>query len=64
MMATRDYRLAEFNDGEPPPGKPLQLLAEDHNGTYLLPFPCEWRDGAWHNAKGPIGGKPVAAKKK
>jgi hypothetical protein len=46
-MVTRDYRLAEFNNGSPPQGQPLQLLCEDHNGTYLLPFKCEWRDGAW-----------------
>jgi len=50
-MATRDYRLSEFNNGPPPSGQPLQLLAEDHNGTYLLPFACEWRDGAWCNLK-------------
>ena len=47
-MATRDRRLAEFNSGPPPVGQPLQLLCEDHNGTYLLPFPCEWREGAWY----------------
>jgi hypothetical protein len=37
-MATRDHRLAEFNQGPPPLGQQLQLLCEDHNGTYLLPF--------------------------
>ena len=47
-MATRDNRLAEFNQGPAPPGQPLQVLCEDHNGTYLLPFRCEWRDGAWY----------------
>jgi hypothetical protein len=50
-MATRDHRLAEFNNGAPPPGQQVQLLAEDHNGTYLLPFPCEWREGAWYGAE-------------
>jgi len=45
-MATRDHRLAEFNNGPPPLGQSLQLLCEDYNGTYLLPFRCEWRDGA------------------
>ena len=49
-MATRAYRLSEFNQGPPPLGEPLELLAEDHNGTYLLPFRCEWRDGAWYGA--------------
>jgi hypothetical protein len=50
-MATRDHRLAEFSHGPPPPNKLLQVLAEDHSGTYVLPFPCEWRDGTWHNPK-------------
>jgi len=50
-MVSRDQRLAEFNNGPPPPGQPLQLLCEDHNGTYLLPFRCEWRGGAWYAAK-------------
>ena len=50
-MATREYRLAEFNQEPPPPGRPLQLLCEDKNGTYLLPFRCEWRDGAWFAAE-------------
>jgi hypothetical protein len=49
-MATRDERLAMFNDGPPPPGRKLQLLAEDNNGTYVLPFACEWLDDAWRNA--------------
>src|SRR3977135_1872083 len=35
-MATREHRLSEFDQGPPPLGRPLQLLAEDHNGTYLL----------------------------
>ena len=43
-MATRDYRLAEFSQGVPPAGRQLQVLCEDHNGTYLLPFKCEYRD--------------------
>lgn len=50
-MATRNDRFATFANGTPPPGQRLQLLAEDHNGTYVLPFICEWRDGAWHNLK-------------
>ena len=47
-MATRDHRLAEFNKDSPPSGEPLQLLCEDHIGTYLLPFCCEWREGGWY----------------
>jgi hypothetical protein len=38
-MATRERRLAEFNgNGEPPPDQPVQVLCEDHSGTYQLPF--------------------------
>jgi hypothetical protein len=60
-MATRDHRLAEFNSGPPPPSQPLQLLCEDHNGTYLLPFRCEWREGAWYAVEktNPIEAKVV-----
>ena len=61
-MATREFRLNEFNQGEPPQGQRLQLLCEDNSGTYLLPFACEYRDGAWHNPKGPVGSKPIEAK--
>jgi hypothetical protein len=50
-MASREYRLEQFNQGQPPPGKALQVLCEDHNGTYLLPFKCKYRDGAWYNAE-------------
>ena len=46
-MATRQHRLSEFNDGPPPPDLPLQLLCEDHNGTYLLPYACRWQDAVW-----------------
>ena len=49
MMAKRDYHIKDFNLGPPPPNKSLQVLAEDHSGTYVLPFLCEWHDGAWHN---------------
>lgn len=48
-MATRQHRLNEFNDGPPPPNHPLQLLCEDHNGTYVLPYLCQWRDARWRN---------------
>ena len=40
-MATRQQRINNFNsDGEPPAGYWMELLCEDHNGTYVLPFPC------------------------
>ena len=44
-------RLAEFNQGSPPTGQQFLLLCEDHNGTYTLPFRCEWRDGAWYGVE-------------
>jgi len=50
-MATRKFRLAEFNQGSPPTGEQFLLLCEDHNGTYTLPFRCEWRDGAWYGVE-------------
>ena len=49
-MATRDRRLAEFNgEGEPPPGMPVEVLCEDHSGTYQLPFACRYVGGRWQN---------------
>jgi hypothetical protein len=46
-MATHDYRISEFNAGTPPDDQPVQLLCEDHSGTYTLPFACRWVDGSW-----------------
>jgi hypothetical protein len=49
-MATRERRLAEFDgNGEPPPDQPVQVLCEDHSGTYQLPFACRFVDGEWRN---------------
>jgi hypothetical protein len=49
-MVTRQRRMDDFDsDGEPPAGEPTELLCEDHNGTYVLPFPCRWVDGAWRS---------------
>jgi hypothetical protein len=45
-MATREYRIAEFNTGAAPAGE-VELLCEDHCGTYVLPFACRFADGAW-----------------
>jgi len=47
-MATRQERLTEFSESIPPEGKPVQLLCEDHCGTYIIPFACERREGAWY----------------
>src|SRR3954463_2070661 len=51
-MATREKRLAQFDgSGEPPPDQPVEVLCEDHSGTYQLPFRCRWIDGQWRNEK-------------
>lgn len=47
-MVTREKRLSEFSQSEPPNDKVAELLCEDHSGTYLLPFSCERRNGAWY----------------
>ena len=48
-MATREKRLAQFDgNGEPPPHELVEVLCEDHSGTYQLPFRCQ------------LGGRPMA----
>jgi hypothetical protein len=29
--------------------QPVQVLCEDHSGTYQLPFACRFVDGEWRN---------------
>lgn len=49
-MATRQARLAEFiTDRLPEPGRTVEVLCEDHVGTYLAPFACRYSDAAWRN---------------
>ena len=51
-MVTRQERIDDFiHEGSPPTDRSLQILCEDHVGTYVIPFPCLWRDGIWENAK-------------
>jgi hypothetical protein len=51
-MATRQQRLDAFvHEGEPPTDRPVELLCEDHVGTYVLPFPCQWISGDWKNVE-------------
>ena len=51
-MVTRQQRLDDFDSaGEPPAGELMELLCEDHNGTYVLPFPCCWSDGVWRSVR-------------
>jgi hypothetical protein len=47
-MAGRQERIDAFShDGTPPTDQPVELLCEDHVGTYVIPFLCRWRIGAW-----------------
>ena len=58
-MATRQERIDAFiHDGVPPADQPLELLCEDHVGTYVIPFLCRWNSGAWHGAD---TGNPIEA---
>ena len=48
-MAARQERIDAFShDGTPPTDQPLELLCEDHVGTYVIPFLCRWSSGAWY----------------
>jgi hypothetical protein len=59
-MVTRTTRLKDFKtDGYPGSGLQVQVLAEDHVGTYVLPFSCERIDGEWRNG---ITGQAVQAR--
>jgi hypothetical protein len=50
-MATRERRLSEFNgQGDPPADAIVEVLCEDHSGTYQLPFGCCFDNGQWLNA--------------
>ena len=49
-MATRQERIDAFShEGMPPTDLPLELLCEDHIGTYVIPFLCRWNNGAWYS---------------
>jgi hypothetical protein len=49
-MVTRQERIDGFDhEGTPPSDQPLQILCEDHVGTYVVPFLCRWRDGKWRS---------------
>jgi hypothetical protein len=49
-MATRQQRIDAFShDGDPPADQSLELLCEDHVGTYVIPFLCRWNSGAWQS---------------
>lgn len=51
-MATREHRMAEFSSAEPPANQALELLCEDHCGTYVIPFACHFVNGQWSGVAG------------
>jgi hypothetical protein len=51
-VTTRAARIEQFIvDADPPEGALTALLCEDHVGTYALPFPCRYSEGAWLNER-------------
>lgn len=56
-MVTRNLRIADFIANETPAsGAFVELLCEDHIGTYVLPFPCRFEPDGWLNAE---TGEPI-----
>lgn len=49
MAARRERIYAFIHRGTPPTNEPLEVLCEDHVGTYVIPFMCRWRNGARQN---------------
>src|SRR4029077_18511203 len=52
LMAARQERIDAFiYEGSPPADQPLEILCEDHVGTYVIPYLCQCTEGTWQNAK-------------
>jgi hypothetical protein len=49
-MVTRSERLSGFSTEAALEDVPLELLCEDHRGTYVLPYPCIRSGTGWRNA--------------
>jgi hypothetical protein len=51
-MATKQQRLDAFtHDGLPQADQPFELLCEDHVGTYVVPFLCQWSGEYWQSVE-------------
>jgi hypothetical protein len=51
-VATREQRLSEFTtDRDPPSDIAVQVLCQDHIGTYVLPFLCRLHEQSWRNMR-------------
>ncbi len=58
-MASRQARIDTFiHEGMPPADQSLELLCEDHVGTYVIPFLCRWTGAAWQSVE---TDKPIEA---
>ena len=49
-MVTRIERMSGFSTEAALDDIPLELLCEDHRGTYVLPYPCIRSGADWLNA--------------
>jgi hypothetical protein len=59
-MVAREDRLRDFETFIPPESnEPTQLLCEDHSGTYLVPYACEWNGNHW---RGVESNSPIEAR--
>ena len=51
-MTTRQQRIDAFiHEGDPSRDQLLELLCEDHVGTYVVPFLCRWTGDDWQSAE-------------
>ncbi len=51
-LTSLNDRIAEFIvDRFPDEGLPVELLCVDHNGTYVVPYPCHRVEDAWRNVE-------------
>ena len=50
-MVTRLERLHDFSQAEPPADEAVELLCEDHSGTYIIPSLCRLVEGKWITAE-------------
>ena len=51
-VASLNDRIAEFIVHRfPDDGSPVELLCIDHNGTYVVPYPCRRVEDAWRNVE-------------
>jgi len=51
-MATFDARLGQFIvDRQPTADHSVEILCQDHVGTYSPPFHCHWTGDGWINCR-------------